>query len=476
MRFLTTSTTLLSLSGVIGLANIPGVYGWGAAGHEIVATIAQIYLHPAVLADVCSILYPGSSANSSSNEPPCYISKVATWADQVRRSPQYRYTGVLHYIGAKDDHPSSTCAFPGSSGWAGKTNENVLGAIRNMSSILDGYIYGVVENNRAEEALKFLVHFLGDMHQPLHLTGRERGGNGVKVTFDGRLTNLHSLWDGYLIAKALRTIPKNYSQPLSSIGSPVDVESHLFGAIYDPYIRRIMHEGFGIGLSDASTSGRFASEYQDWLSCPEQPSPSFYQSLAVFIRNIRSLLQSFAGPLGGGRHISEAVSSLVDMIIKFGKPRSSQRRVGNDEGRWDNEVLCPYAWAKDLHKLNCEFPLWPRELDQGGSHEAFAAIEEEDEDEEHTHDYLDAENEVLEAWLQQQRAETLNAAQRPPSPHPDLLELDTPEYAGRISEEWLVERLVAMAGIRLAGLLNALFLPPDLLPHTSPTLPVISLW
>lgn len=67
-------------------------------------------------------------------------------------------------------------------------------------------------------SLRFLVHFLGDVHQPLHLTSRERGGNGDPVLWEGRRTNMHSLWDGLLIARALRET-NNYTKPLPRCGS-----------------------------------------------------------------------------------------------------------------------------------------------------------------------------------------------------------------------------------------------------------------
>ena len=187
MRF--TLNTASSFAVIASLASIPATSAWGAAGHEIVATIAQIHLHPAVLSEVCSILYPGSDIITSDNEPPCHISRVATWADQVRRQPKYRYTASMHYIGAVEDHPPETCAFPGERGWSGKTDVNVLGAIRNMTGILIDYTAGTVDSSLADEAMKFLIHYVGDMHMPLHLTGRERGGNGAKVTFDGRMTS-----------------------------------------------------------------------------------------------------------------------------------------------------------------------------------------------------------------------------------------------------------------------------------------------
>jgi hypothetical protein len=160
-----------------------------------VATIAQIYLHPSVFPTMCDIL------NYTSNEPDtplCHLAPIATWADKVRNNK--RWSASLHYIGALDDHPSDTCLFPGERGWAGKKGANVLGAIRNVTGILEDYV-GIkrrVPRNTQDfgegdelenEALKFLVHFIGDMHMPLHLTGRDRGGNSNKVKFDGRITS-----------------------------------------------------------------------------------------------------------------------------------------------------------------------------------------------------------------------------------------------------------------------------------------------
>lgn len=197
---------------VVGTALISQSYAWGAVGtrpfvcrhtllspltvffhtgHEIVATIAQMYLHPSVMPKLCDILdYAGE----------CHLAPVAAWADRIRNQGKYRWTGPLHYIGAVDDYPSATCAFPGPQGWNGRTHINVLHAIRNTTTVLQEF-----EGLRAsaggapidpdtvpgyvQDALKFLIHFVGDMHMPLHLTGRHRGGNEDKVAFDGRTTS-----------------------------------------------------------------------------------------------------------------------------------------------------------------------------------------------------------------------------------------------------------------------------------------------
>jgi len=100
-----------------------------------------------------------------------------------------RWSGALHYANAIDDFPSKTCAFPGTGGWAGTKGGNVLDGIKNVTGILEDWVKDDASDAAANEALKFLIHFVGDMHQPLHLAGRERGGNGIPVLFDRRHTS-----------------------------------------------------------------------------------------------------------------------------------------------------------------------------------------------------------------------------------------------------------------------------------------------
>ena len=140
-------------------------------GHEMTATIAQMYLHPSVLPRICSIVYP----NGEPNDSPCHLGVLATWADRIRGIPQYRWAGAYHYVGGIGDWPPSKCQF-GEQGWQGRDGVNVLGGIYNTTNWLREGRHG------ASEAIKFLIHFVGDLHQPLHLTSRDRGGNGGKPT------------------------------------------------------------------------------------------------------------------------------------------------------------------------------------------------------------------------------------------------------------------------------------------------------
>lgn len=232
----------------------------------------------------------------------------------------------------------------------------------------------------------------------------------MKCCADASFPDLHSLWDGFLIAQALRTIPQNYTHALPAGKSTIDIESHLRGAIYDPYVRRLMYEGFGTDV----ILGRFSAEYDEWLSCPSAEPSSLWNQ--------------------------------VQAVLGMQKTR--------DEERWDDGALCPYSWAKELHQLNCDL-VWPRELDQPPyNHAAMGAS---------SHEEADDEEQSLDSYE--------NAGH--PKPHPDLLELDTPQYAGRIRGQWVVERLLAMAGIRLAGLLNGLFLDVESLSATPEGLPVV---
>ncbi len=166
--------------------------------------------------------------------------------------------------------------------------------------------------------------------------------------------------------------PQNYSSP---INLPT-LESSFRGAIYDPYIRRIVWEGLGSG----HVAGRWGSEADSWISCP--PSP---------------LLES-------------AVRAQQEILAAPRKPKSGAGRGPPQTS--DSDLICPYAWSAPIHKLNCEI-VWPPELDE---------------------------------------PETKGRA-----PRREYLELDTPKYAGDIEKKWIVEKLLAQAGVRLAGILNHIF-------------------
>jgi hypothetical protein len=159
------------------------------AGHAIVATIAELHLEPTVLPTLCSIL------NSNNLGKSCSLASVASWADQYKS--KMKWSAEMHYVNAVADHPPQLCTFPGAKGWEGAKDVNVLGAIRNTTNLLGQWVEkgSDLDDPVASEALKFLIHFVGDLHQPFHTVARARGANDVYVKWDGKKSRTCSSFD-----------------------------------------------------------------------------------------------------------------------------------------------------------------------------------------------------------------------------------------------------------------------------------------
>lgn len=154
---------------------------WGVIGHQTVAKIAENNLNIRAKAAVKDLL-PDES-----------LTQISSWADQVRSQPEYRYTSSWHFLNLPDglDYNSFTQTVKGLSG------DNIYTAILKCGKTLSD-----PSSSRAQkvEALKFMVHLVGDAHQPMHISRAEdKGGNTIQVQFNGKGTNLHSLWDGKLL-------------------------------------------------------------------------------------------------------------------------------------------------------------------------------------------------------------------------------------------------------------------------------------
>lgn len=122
---------------------------WSFAGHELIAHVASDLLSADARHRIHSIL--GGS----------HLSTIATWADSITWLPQYKYSSVLHYYNAPHDDPPHDCGLR----WTQPGGQDVIAAIHNYTSILKTAEDGSWAQS---EALRFLVHFLQDMHQPLH--------------------------------------------------------------------------------------------------------------------------------------------------------------------------------------------------------------------------------------------------------------------------------------------------------------------
>ncbi len=165
----------------IALAAVcPSAFGWGGEGHALIARIAETQLTPKARERIAAILGPGDTLVS-----------IASWADEIRRSrPE---TGGWHYIDIPIDRAHLDMARDCPKG------DCVIAKIEEFEkAVADPSTPAAARR----EDLLFLVHFVSDMHQPLHCSdNQDRGGNSVPVEFAGRKMNLHSLWDSALLAR-----------------------------------------------------------------------------------------------------------------------------------------------------------------------------------------------------------------------------------------------------------------------------------
>lgn len=167
-----------------------GLASWGWMGHRTVATIADNHLTFKAKAGVQMLL--GDTA----------ITEVGSWADEVLGTPAYKSTAPWHYVNA----PLGMTLSQFKSYVIDIKTPNLYQALQNSISTLKDKSSS---NESRAQALKFVIHFVGDAHQPMHVSREEdKGGNTIQVQFDGKGTNLHTLWDSKLINKQGYTVDK----------------------------------------------------------------------------------------------------------------------------------------------------------------------------------------------------------------------------------------------------------------------------
>ncbi|WP_027161686.1 S1/P1 nuclease [Mesorhizobium sp. WSM1293] len=165
---------------------------WGPSGHAIIAEIAQRRLGAEALKGVSDLLGPGAS-----------LASIANWADDER--VQDKVATKWHFV----DIPGTATAYDASRDCIpdAALGDCLIAAINRQLAVVACPTQPVDARQRA---LKFLVHLVGDLHQPLHAIGDAGGGNGIAVTIvtqegvNGDLpfnSNLHSAWDVALIEK-----------------------------------------------------------------------------------------------------------------------------------------------------------------------------------------------------------------------------------------------------------------------------------
>ncbi len=193
----------------------PGM-AWGPQGHRVVAVIAQANLTPVAREKVNALLGPYNS-----------LGAISSWADDTR--VDYPETAPWHYIDIPLD-----------------SNTINMGAECPQGNCVVGQIEkfeGILKDPHASEAdgraaLEFLVHFVADLHQPLHVEdNHDQGGNKVQVIFFGQPSNLHSAWDsGILNRIQLNRIQPYGNQLAAELGgriTPANRDAWTKGTVED---------------------------------------------------------------------------------------------------------------------------------------------------------------------------------------------------------------------------------------------------
>lgn len=153
---------------------------WGATSHRSIGLIAEQHMNPSALKKAHAIL-DGHS-----------LAYVSNWADEIRAEPKkYGYTFDWHYTTWQDDDDRFNASLENKdTGFLLSQVEKQIAVLKNPNAA----------NPDKAFALKMIVHLLGDLHQPLHVGGgNDRGGNTCLVTWHGKSTNLHAVWDSEMI-------------------------------------------------------------------------------------------------------------------------------------------------------------------------------------------------------------------------------------------------------------------------------------
>ena len=194
---------LIATAVVLATAPVAPARAWGDEGHEVIALIAQAYLDPPVRDAVSALLAADTDPLTTHD-----IAGEATWADRLRdhqsgreRTAQWHFADIE--IGAPNldeacfDHPVLPAGV-----WASKgpAQDCIIDKIVQFEGEL---AQPATPEPERLMALKFLLHFVGDLHQPLHAADSlDRGGNAKRVSADGfRAGNLHQFWDTAFVAR-----------------------------------------------------------------------------------------------------------------------------------------------------------------------------------------------------------------------------------------------------------------------------------
>ncbi len=160
------------VTGLACLSFVSASFAWGP-GHRIGAAIADSYLTPEARASIADLL--GSES----------IIDVAEWADRVRKLPEYKWSDTRHGARIADGAETFDLRRDCPNGCAVSSIEELTAVLRDPTA----------DRRKRVDALKFLVHFVVDLHQPLHVNTPGQSKSAPTVEYRSEKMSLHKLWD-----------------------------------------------------------------------------------------------------------------------------------------------------------------------------------------------------------------------------------------------------------------------------------------
>ena len=247
----------LSFTALLSAPSAPAL-AWGYEGHRIAADIAEQYLEPATVRQVRELLALDNATT---------LAEVSTWADDIRR--QRPETARWHFVNIPIHPPMGTPpAYDAPRDCP--TGDCVVAAIERFEAVLHDK---AAPPRQRLEALKFIVHLVADIEQPLHCADNgDRGGNEVHVEFEGRSTNLHAVWDSGILAAARISDERAFALSLARSIAPKEAELWRGGTPAD-----WANDSYGV-------AARLI--YGEW---PHGPGalPASYEQAAIYVVDVQ---------------------------------------------------------------------------------------------------------------------------------------------------------------------------------------------
>jgi len=199
-------------------------FTWGAVGHRTIAYIAEDYLTAKTKQKINAILVKNGDSN---------LAYISTWADDVRNQPEYSDTGFWHFINLpirKDITKNNVMRYCYYNNCIVSQINKEINELKNKNT----------DKKTQYEDLKFLVHFIGDLHMPLHCSNDSDSGGNKKIVrlyepaedSYGNTISLHALWDCIIEYEPIEN-PRNFASYLEKSITPKNKEPWAYGTIED---------------------------------------------------------------------------------------------------------------------------------------------------------------------------------------------------------------------------------------------------